>query len=228
MGETAENLVDRMGIASADQDAFAASSHRKALAADFSPEIVAVPRAKAEPLAVDEGPRADSTEAALAKLRPAFRKDGTVTAGNSSTLNDGAAAMVVAEEEAAVAAGLSPVARVLGSASAGVDPRVMGIGPVPAVQKLLARAGLGVGEVDAWELNEAFAAQSLAVIRELGIDQARVNTRGGAIALGHPLGCSGARIVVTLCHTLRPGQRGVAALCVGVGQGVATLIERCA
>lgn len=227
MGETAENVVERFGISREDQDAFAAESHRKAVAADFSAEVVPVSRAKGEPLTTDEGPRADSTVEALAKLKPAFRKGGSVTAGNSSTLNDGAAAMVVAHPDRARAVGLRPIARVLGCASAGVDPRVMGIGPVPAVQKLLARAGLAASDIDLWELNEAFAAQSLAVIRELGLDATRVNVHGGAIALGHPLGCSGARIVTTLSHALRlRGKRyGVATLCVGVGQGVATLLE---
>ena len=228
MGETAENLVEKYGISRADQDAFAAASHRKAAAADFSAELLPVARGKQEPLARDEGPRPDSTVEALAKLRPAFRKGGSVTAGNSSTLNDGAAAMLVVEEGEAAARGLTPVARILGCASAGVDPRHMGIGPVPAVRRLLERAGLGVGEIGLWELNEAFAAQSLAVIREIGMDMERVNVKGGAIALGHPLGCSGARILATLGCALRErGERyGVATLCVGVGQGVATLIER--
>ena len=228
MGETAENLVEKYGISRADQDAFAAASHRKAAAADFSAELLPVARGKQEPLARDEGPRPDSTVEALAKLRPAFRKGGSVTAGNSSTLNDGAAAMLVVEEGEAAARGLTPVARIHGSASAGVGTRHQGIGPVPAVRRLLERAGLGVGEIGLWELNEAFAAQSLAVIREIGMDMERVNVKGGAIALGHPLGCSGARILATLGCALRErGERyGVATLCVGVGQGVATLIER--
>ncbi len=227
MGETAENLVERMGISRADQDAFAVESHRRAAAADLGDELVAVPRAKQEPFIRDEQPRADSTVEALAKLKPAFRKDGSVTAGNSSSLNDGAAAMFVADPATAQELGLDPLARVVASASAGVDPRVMGIGPVPAVQKLLARAGLTVADIDLWELNEAFAAQSLAVVRQLGLDLDRVNVDGGAIAIGHPLGCSGARIVGHLARSLRArGKRyGVATLCVGVGQGVATLIE---
>ena len=227
MGETAENLVERHGISREDQDAFAAESHRRAVAADFSEEMIAVPRSKEAPLVRDEGPRADSTVEALAKLRPAFRKGGTVTAGNSSTLNDGAAAVVVSSAAAAERLRLRPLGRVLGAASAGVDPRVMGIGPVPAVRKLLGRAGLTVADVGLWELNEAFAAQSLAVIRELGLDAERVNVKGGAIALGHPLGMSGARISATLLYTMRErGVRyGVATLCVGVGQGVATLYE---
>ncbi len=228
MGETAENLVDRMGISRADQDAFAVESHRRACAAELGDELVAVPRGKQEPFTRDEMPRADCTLEALAKLKPAFRKEGgTVTAGNSSNLNDGAAAMLVAHPDTARALGLDPLARVVACASAGVDPRVMGIGPVPAVQKLLARAGLTVADIDLWELNEAFAAQSLAVIRELGLDMERVNVDGGAIAIGHPLGCSGARIVGHLARALRArGKRyGVATLCVGVGQGVATLVE---
>jgi acetyl-CoA C-acetyltransferase len=228
MGETAENLVERYELSRDDQDAFAVESHRRALAADFSTEIVPVPRARLDPFTTDEGPRADASVAALAKLKPAFRKGGSVTAGNSSTLNDGAAALIVASPDAARARNLHPLARILGVASAGVDPRVMGIGPVPAIHKLLARAGLEIGDVDLFELNEAFAAQSLAVIRVLGLDAARVNVKGGAIALGHPLGCSGARILTTLVHAMheRGARYGVAALCVGVGQGVATLVER--
>ena len=227
MGETAENLVERMGISRADQDAFAVESHRRAASADLGDELVAVSRAKQEPLARDEQPRGDSTVEALSKLKPAFRKDGSVTAGNSSSLNDGAAAMFVADPATAKELGLAPLARVVASASAGVDPRVMGIGPVPAVQKLLSRAGLTVADIDLWELNEAFAAQSLAVVRQLGLDLDRVNVDGGAIAIGHPLGCSGTRIVGHLARSLRArGKRyGVATLCVGVGQGVATLIE---
>ena len=227
MGETAENLAERYAISREDQDAFAAESHRRAACADFSNEIVAVPRGKEAPLSVDEGPRADSTVEKLAGLRPAFRKGGTVTAGNSSTLNDGAAALLVASPARAAELGLRPMGRILACASAGVDPRIMGIGPVPAVQKCLALAGLSVADVGLWELNEAFAAQSLAVIRELGLDQQRVNVNGGAIALGHPLGMSGARITATLLHAMRArGVRyGVATLCVGVGQGVATLFE---
>lgn len=227
MGETAENLVDRFGISRADQDAFALASHLKASSADFSAEIVPVPRPKQEPLAADEGPRADTSLESLGRLRPAFRKGGTVTAGNSSSLNDGAAAMIIAAEERAAGLGLRPMARILGCASAGVDPRVMGIGPVPAIRELLARAGVDLGDVGLFELNEAFAAQSLAVVRELGLPADRVNVKGGAIALGHPLGCSGARILTTLVHTMRErGVRyGVASLCVGVGQGVATLVE---
>lgn len=229
MGETAENLVERHGISREDQDAFAVESHRRAIAAeangDFKAERIAVARNKLDPLLHDEGPRADSTREGLAKLKAAFRAGGSVTAGNSSTLNDGAAAMLIVDEDEC--AGLNPIARILGCASAGVDPRVMGIGPVPAIKKLLDRAGLSVDSIDLFELNEAFAAQSIAVIRELGLDPMQVNVNGGAIALGHPLGCSGARIVTTLAYALKArGLRyGVASLCVGVGQGVATLIE---
>jgi 3-oxoadipyl-CoA thiolase len=227
MGETAENVAERHGISRADQDAFALASHQKAVASDFSAEIVAVPRNKQDPLAKDEGPRPDTTLATLAKLKAAFRKDGSVTAGNSSTLNDGAAAMIVAHPDRAKELGLQPIARIVGVASAGVDPRVMGIGPVPAIRKLLERTGRALADVDLFELNEAFAAQSLAVVRELGIDEARVNVKGGAIALGHPLGCSGARILTTLVHALRErgARTGIASLCVGVGQGVATMVE---
>lgn len=227
MGETAENLVDRYGISRGDQDAFAVASHQKALAADFSAELIPVPRGKNPAFERDEQPRADTTLEALARLRPAFRKEGSVTAGNSSSLNDGAAAMIVTTEARARDLGLVPLVRVVGAASAGVDPRTMGIGPVPAVRKLLERCGIAIGDIGLFELNEAFAAQSLAVIRELGLDEARVNVNGGAIALGHPLGCSGARILTTLAYSLRArGARyGVATLCVGVGQGVATLVE---
>ena len=227
MGETAENIVDRHQISRVDQDAYAVASHQKAVAADFAAELVAVPRGKSPAFDKDEQPRADATPDALARLRPAFRKDGSVTAGNSSTLNDGAAAMIVAAPERAADLGLQPLARILGGASAGVDPRFMGMGPVPAVRKLLDRAGVALADIGLFELNEAFAAQSLAVIRELGLDEARVNVNGGAIALGHPLGCSGARILTTLVHAMRArGVRyGVATLCVGVGQGVATLVE---
>lgn len=235
MGETAENLVDRFGLSRADQDAFAVASHQKAVAAQqagaFEAELfpVAIPQRKGPPVIVaqDEGPRGDTSLEALSRLGPAFRKGGSVTAGNSSTLNDGAAALVLMSAERAATLGRTPLARVVSTGEAGVDPRVMGIGPVPAIRKCLAKAGRAVGDVALFELNEAFAAQSLAVIRELGLDEARVNVSGGAIALGHPLGCSGARILTTLIHALRArgGGLGVASLCVGVGQGVATLIE---
>ena len=236
MGCTAENLVEQRGISREDQDAFALGSHQKALAAieagAFAAEIapVPVPQRKRDPILVDrdEGPRADSSLERLARLRPAFRKGGSVTAGNSSTLNDGAAALLVCSEEAAKRHGLAPLARVVATGVAGVDPEIMGIGPVPATRRALAKAGWGLDDVELVELNEAFAAQSLAVIRELELDPARVNVRGGAIALGHPLGMSGARILVTLLHAMRDGgaRRGLATLCVGVGQGVATLVER--
>ena len=235
MGETAENLAERYAISREDQDSFALASQQKAVAAQqsgaFDREIVPVeipgPKGQSTTVSVDEGPRADTTLAALGKLKPAFRQGGTVTAGNSSTLNDGAAALVLMSRARAEALGKAPLARLLGGASAGVDPRVMGIGPVPATQKLLERLGLGVADLDLVELNEAFAAQSLAVIRQLGLDEAKVNVHGGAIALGHPLGSSGARILCTLIHALRArgGRLGLASLCVGVGQGVSTVVE---
>jgi acetyl-CoA C-acetyltransferase len=238
MGETAENLVERYGIAREAQDAFALASHRKAVAARaagrFADEIAPVelpPAGKGkapERFAVDEGPREDTSLEALARLGPAFRKGGTVTAGNSSGLNDGAAAVLVMSDERARTLGLRPVARVVGGAAAGVDPRVMGIGPVPATTRALARAGWTLGEIDLAELNEAFAAQALAVLRQLeGLPAERVNVNGGAIALGHPLGCSGARIVATLVHEMRRrgARRGLATMCIGVGQGIAGLFE---
>ncbi|TNE87927.1 MAG: thiolase family protein [Deltaproteobacteria bacterium] len=235
MGCTAENIVDDMGISREDQDAFALASHDKALAAQdhgwFEGELVPVTikgRKGDTVVAADEGPRRGSSLEALAKLRAAFRKGGSVTAGNSSTLNDGACALVVADEDYAKAHGLRIRARIKAQASAGVDPTRMGLGPVPATEKALARAGLSVGDIDTWELNEAFAAQSLGVIRKLGIDEGKVNLHGGAIALGHPLGCSGARILTTLLGAMERtgGTLGVATLCVGVGQGVSTVIER--
>lgn len=235
MGETAENVAEQLGISRADQDAFALQSHAKAVAAQgagaFDRELLAVEVGDAKrpaQLGADEGPRADSTLAALAKLKPAFRAGGSVTAGNSSTLNDGAAALLLATAGKARALGLRPRARVLSAGAAGVDPRVMGLGPVPATQLALQRAGLQVGDLDLIELNEAFAAQSLGVIRQLGLDEARVNVHGGAIALGHPLGCSGARILTTLlCALERHDQQlGMASLCVGVGQGLSLIIER--
>jgi 3-oxoadipyl-CoA thiolase len=240
MGETAENLVDEMKISRADQDAFALRSHQRAVAAQkagaFSREILAVeiPQKKGDAVkvTVDEGPREDTTLDALAKLKPAFRKDGSVTAGNSSSLNDGAAALVVTSRAFAKAHGLKILGVVRGSGSAGVSPRTMGIGPVPAVNKLLSRTKLALKDVDFLELNEAFAAQSLAVVRQLGLSEsdveAKVNVRGGAIALGHPLGCSGARITTTLLSILddHKAKLGIATLCVGVGQGLAVLIER--
>ena len=235
MGDTAENVVDQLDISRADQDAFALQSHQKAVAAAasgaFDRELVAVDvpagRGKTRSVSADEGPRSDSSLAALSALKPAFRKGGSVTAGNSSTLNDGAAALLIATRERAADLGLRPLARLVSCASAGVAPQTMGLGPVPATQKALALAGLRVADLDLVELNEAFAAQSLGVMRQLGLDPARVNVHGGAIALGHPLGCSGARILTTLTHALRArgGRYGLASLCVGVGQGVSTIIE---
>jgi acetyl-CoA C-acetyltransferase len=210
-----------------DQDAFALRSQQRWAAANeagrFDDELVPVGE-----LARDEHPRPDTSADRLAALKPAFRGGGTVTAGNSSGLNDGAAALVLASEEKARALGVEPLGAFVASAVAGVDPRVMGIGPIPAVRKLLARAGVEATELDVVELNEAFASQSLAVVRELGLDEERVNPNGGAIALGHPLGMSGARLVVTLLHELRRrgGRYGVATMCVGVGQGQAALFER--
>ena len=223
MGETGENVAERWGISREEQDAFALRSQQRWAAADFSDELV-----PAGELERDEHPRPDTTAERLAALKPAFRAGGTVTAGNSSGLNDGAAALVVASEEKARELGAEPLGTFVASAVAGVDPRVMGIGPVPAVRKLLARAGIGVADLDLVELNEAFASQSLAVVRELGLDDEKVNPSGGAIAIGHPLGMSGARLVVTLLHGLRRrgGRYGVATMCVGVGQGQAALFER--
>jgi 3-oxoadipyl-CoA thiolase len=236
MGETAENLAERDGIGRADQDAFALRSHQRAVAAidqgAFAGEIVPVriPVRKGADTVVseDEGPRRDTTLDRLAALPAVFRPDGTVTAGNASTLNDGAASVVLASSEAASSRGLRVRARVVGSAAAGVDPRVMGWGPVPAVRALLARIGWASADVDLWEINEAFAATVLSAVRGLEIDPDRVNVHGGAIALGHPLGCSGARLVATLLGALerRSLRRGVAALCVGVGQGLAVAVER--
>jgi 3-oxoadipyl-CoA thiolase len=227
MGETGENVAERWGVSREEQDAFALRSQERWAAANragrFDDELVAV-----GDVAVDEHPRPETSADALAALRPAFRRDGTVTAGNASGINDGAAALVLASAEKARELGIEPLGAFVGSAAAGVDPRVMGIGPIPAVRKLLARAGLDAADLDLVELNEAFASQSLVVIRELGLDEERVNVNGGAIALGHPLGMSGARLVVSLLHELgrRDGRYGLATLCVGVGQGVAALFER--
>ena len=236
MGATAENLAEQHQISRADQDAFAFASHQKALRAQdegwFQGELIAVPipQRKGPPTMVttDEGPRRDTSLERLGKLGAAFRAGGTVTAGNSSTLNDGAAAILVGSAAAGARLGLTPRYQIVARASAGVDPRIMGIGPVPAVHRALERAGWTVADLDAVELNEAFAAQSLAVIRALGLDESRVNQHGGAIALGHPLGCSGARIIATLMGVLdrTGGRRGLATLCVGVGQGLAVLIQR--
>jgi 3-oxoadipyl-CoA thiolase len=227
MGETGENVAERYRVSREEQDAFALRSQQRWAEADaegrFADELVPIGDVKR-----DEHPRPDTSEQKLAALKPAFREGGTVTAGNSSGLNDGAAALVIAGEERARELGVEPLGAFVGSAVAGVDPRVMGIGPVPAVSKLLERAGVGIDELDLVELNEAFASQSLVVIRELGLDPERVNVNGGAIALGHPLGMSGARLVVTLLHELRRrgGHYGLAALCVGVGQGQAALFQR--
>jgi 3-oxoadipyl-CoA thiolase len=227
MGETGENVAERWHVSREDQDAFALRSQRHwAAAAEsgrFDDELV-----PAGELTRDEHPRPDTTPEKLAALKPAFRAGGAVTAGNASGLNDGAAAVVVASEEKARALGVEPLGAFAGSAVAGVDPRVMGIGPVPAVRKLLERAGLTIDDVDLLELNEAFASQSVAVVRELGIDEEKVNVNGGAIAIGHPLGMSGARLTVSLLHELRrrDARRGVVTMCVGVGQGQAALFER--
>jgi len=236
MGETAENVARRYKLSREEQDRFALESQLKCKAAieagRFRDEIVPVeiPNRKGEPtlVSVDEHPRPDTTLAMLAKLPPAFAKDGTVTAGNSSGINDGAAALLLVEEKTADRLGLRPMAAVGASATAGVDPSCMGLGPIPATKKALARAGWSVDDVELIELNEAFAAQSIPCIRELEMDPMRVNANGGAIALGHPLGCSGARISTTLLHEMRRrgAKRGLATMCVGVGQGVATLFER--
>ncbi|MGF1469307.1 MAG: thiolase family protein [Sandaracinaceae bacterium] len=240
MGETAENVAEEHGVSRADQDAFALASHRKAAAAweagRFADEVVAVPTPppsrKAPPgvLERDESLRPDSTLEALAELKPVFRRGGSVTAGNSSPMNDGAAGLLVTSDRWAAERGITPIARVVASAVAGVHPNVMGTGPIPATRKLLAKTGLGVEDFDLIELNEAFAAQSLACIRALELPEERVNVNGGAIALGHPIGCSGARIVVTLLHELRRrgGRLGLATLCIGVGQGLAVAFERVA
>jgi 3-oxoadipyl-CoA thiolase len=227
MGETGENVAERWGVTRADQDAFALRSQARWAEADaagrFADELV-----PAGELERDEHPRPDTTAEKLGSLRPAFREGGTVTAGNASGINDGAAALVVASEERARDLGVEPLGTYVGSAVAGVDPAVMGIGPVPAVRKVLDRTGVSVEALDLVELNEAFASQSLAVLRDLGIDEERVNVNGGAIAIGHPLGMSGARLVVTLLHELRRrgGRYGLATMCVGVGQGQAALFER--
>jgi 3-oxoadipyl-CoA thiolase len=226
MGETGENVAERWSISREEQDAFALESQRRWAAADeagrFAEELVSVGDVDR-----DEHPRPDTSAEKLAALKPAFRQGGTLTAGNSSGINDGAAALVIASEEVAERLGFQPLGRFVGSAVAGVDPRVMGIGPVPAVRKLLERVSLDVGDLDLVELNEAFASQSLQVIRELGLDPERVNVNGGAIAIGHPLGMSGARLVVSLLHELRrrDGRYGLATLCVGVGQGQAAIFE---
>jgi 3-oxoadipyl-CoA thiolase len=236
MGETAENVAEKYLITREEQDAFALQSHQRAVAAiqagRFKDEIVPapVPQKKGEPVVVDtdEGPRADTSLEKLAKLKPAFREGGTVTAGNASQVNDGAAAVLLTSREKAKELGLQPMARIVATAVAGVHPSYMGVGPVPATRKALKRAGLRLDQVELVELNEAFAAQTLACLRDLGIDQACCNVNGGAIALGHPLGCSGARILTTLLHEMRRRQvrYGLATMCIGVGQGIATIVER--
>jgi len=235
MGETAENVAERYGVSREDQDAFALESHRRAVAATeagrFDEEIVTVdaPQPKGPPVTIhsDEGPRPDTTLEKLAKLRPVFREGGTVTAGNSSQINDGAACLVVTTEEGARQLGREPLARVVSTGAAGVDPAYMGVGPVPASRKALERAGLSVDDLDLVELNEAFAAQVLASMRELGIPHEKLNVNGGAIALGHPLGQSGARLLGTLIWELRRrgGRFGLATMCIGVGQGLAMIVE---
>ncbi|MDQ4057818.1 MAG: acetyl-CoA C-acyltransferase [Actinomycetota bacterium] len=236
MGETAEIVGADHDISREDQDLFALDSHRKAVAARdegrFKEELVAVtiPQRKGDPVVVDhdEPPRPDTSLEKLAGLRPAFAKEGTVTAGNAASINDGAAALLLCSDEAASARGWNPMARIVTSAVAGVEPKRMGIGPVFATRKALERAGLSIGDIGLVELNEAFAAQSLACIRELDLDESIVNVNGGAIALGHPLGCSGARILTTLVHEMnrREVRYGLATMCIGVGQGIATLVER--
>jgi acetyl-CoA C-acetyltransferase len=235
MGMTAEEIASRYGISRQDQDAFALESQRRAADAvgggTFDAEIVPVPvpQKKGEPFlfARDEYPRADTTTAKLSALKPAFKKDGSVTAGNASGINDGAAALVVTSATHAKHAGASPLARILSYATAGVDPKIMGMGPVPAVRRALDRAGLKIGDIDLIELNEAFAVQSLAVSRELGLDAAKVNVHGGAIALGHPIGASGARVLTTLLYALRARKLryGLASLCIGGGMGIAMIVE---
>jgi 3-oxoadipyl-CoA thiolase len=236
MGETAERVAQKYEISREAQDEFALRSHRRAVAAQeagrFDAELVpvTVPVRRGDPVTVatDEGPRADTSLEALARLRPAFAEGGSVTAGNSSPLNDGAAALVLMSASAAARRGLQPLARFVAAAAAGVEPNYMGIGPVPATARALEKAGLQASDLDLVELNEAFAAQSVACVELLGLDAERVNVNGGAIALGHPLGCSGARLVTTLLHELgrRQGRYGLATMCIGVGQGIASIWER--
>ncbi|MEE3117883.1 MAG: acetyl-CoA C-acetyltransferase [Pseudomonadota bacterium] len=236
MGITAENIVEKYGISRDEQDAFAAASQQKAVAAreagHFAGQIVpiTIPQRKGDPLVVDqdEGPRGGVTGEGLAKLRPAFKKDGTVTAGNASSLNDGAAAVMVCSAEKAKELGLTPLATIKAHANAGVDPTIMGTGPIPASQRCLKLAGWSVEDLDLIEANEAFAAQAISVNRDLGWDTAKVNVNGGAIALGHPIGASGCRILVTLLHEMvrRDAHKGLATLCIGGGMGVALAVER--
>lgn len=235
LGETAENVAEKWKVSRERQDAFALESQRRAAAAmeagRFDDEIAPldVPQRRGPPVRVDrdEHPRPDTTLEKLARLKPAFRKGGTVTAGNASGLNDGAAALLVVEGDRAAALGLDPMARVIASAVAGVEPHLMGTGPIPATRRVLERTGLSVDDLDLIELNEAFASQSLVCIDELGLDPERVNVNGGAIALGHPLGCTGARLLTTLVHELRRrgGGMGLVTMCIGVGQGIATVVE---
>jgi len=234
MGETGENVAERYGVSREDQDAYALRSHQRAVAAAeaglFAEEIVPIDAPRGRETATveaDEGPRPDASLEKMAALRPVFREGGAVTAGNASTLNDGAACLLVASEAGVEQLGAEPLARVLATGVAGVDPAYMGIGPALAVPRALAAAGLSLGEIDLIELNEAFASQVLACARELGIDEERLNVNGGAIALGHPLGCSGARLATTLVRELRRrgGRYGIATMCVGVGQGLATVFE---
>ena len=236
LGETAERVADKWHVSREAQDELALASQQRAAAAAasgiFAEEIVpvSIPQRSGAPIVVDrdEHPRPDTNAAALAKLKPAFAADGTVTAGNASGINDGAAALLVVESERARALGLKPYARIVATAVAGVDPSVMGAGPIPAIKKLLERTGLTVADIDRVELNEAFASQAVACITELGLDPAKTNVHGGAIALGHPLGASGARMATTLVRELRRsgGRYGIAAMCIGVGQGIAMLVER--
>jgi 3-oxoadipyl-CoA thiolase len=235
-GETAENVAEKYQISRQDQDELALGSHQKALQAQqegrLKDEIVPfeIPQRKGAPLVYDrdEGPRSDTSLEKLAALQPAFKKGGTVTAGNSSPLSDGAAALLMTTPQKAEQLNLKPIVRIVASAAAGVHPNYMGIGPIPATQKALKRAGLTIDQIDLVELNEAFASQVLACARELGIDQKKLNVNGGAIALGHPLGCSGARIMTTLIHEMkrRGSHYGLATMCIGVGQGIATIVER--
>lgn len=236
MGITAENVADKFGISREEQDAFALASQQKAIAAidagRFKDEIVPVelPQRKGDPLvfATDEFPNRKTNAESLAKLKPAFKKEGTVTAGNASGINDGAAAVVLMTASKAKELGLAPLARIAAYAKAGVDHKIMGTGPIPAVRKVLAKAGWSIGDLDLVEANEAFAAQAISVNRELGWDTAKVNVNGGAIALGHPIGCSGARVLVSLLHEMgrRDAKKGLATLCIGGGMGVALAVER--
>ena len=236
MGETAENVAEQWKISREDQDRFALQSHQRAVRAQtdgtFEAEIlpVHIQQKKGEPIKIqkDDGPRPDTSMQKLSELRPAFRTNGTVTAGNSSSLNDGAAGLMIMSQGRAKSLGITPLVRIVATGVAGVDPRCMGIGPVPATRMALKKAGLSVKDIGVVELNEAFAAQSLAVIRELGLNPDTVNPNGGAIALGHPLGCSGARIMTTLIHEMqrRNIRYGLATMCIGVGQGIATIVER--